>query len=214
MAASGLKKNCTYTFCSIAELKRIIILCLVAHTTHRCQPCDVGVFGPLAASWKSEVMMVARKSQKITKYNLLKHYTNARSKAFTASTIQASFRKTGIWPVDRTVPARLPSLLEPIDPALPSDTTLSDIPTRPNSPTSSPAGPSSLAGSSSTPSAAPAIPSASAALATPQYRLANFPRPLPPTVSRASLLERNRELENYAKAAKEQLEGDYASMKL
>ncbi|KAF8151684.1 hypothetical protein B0H34DRAFT_775563, partial [Crassisporium funariophilum] len=80
-------------------------------------------------------MMVARKSQKITKYNLLTHYANTHSKAFTASTIQASFQKTGIWPVDHTViedlafgpaantltqsaqpvPARLSLLLKPID---------------------------------------------------------------------------------------------------
>lgn len=40
--------HCFYFFCSFAEKHNIIIICLPFHTTHVLQPCDVGIFGPLA----------------------------------------------------------------------------------------------------------------------------------------------------------------------
>lgn len=128
----GHNSHCTYKFCSFAESKKIIILCLVAHTTHCCQPCDVGAFGPLASAWKAEVMRLSRTFSKVTKYNLLELYANARRTAFSPLTIQTSFRTTGIWPFNRNaikdvafepakntstrsaqpIPASLPPMLE------------------------------------------------------------------------------------------------------
>ena len=35
----------------LAETHNIIILCLPPHTTHKLQPLDVGVFGPLQRAW-------------------------------------------------------------------------------------------------------------------------------------------------------------------
>lgn len=205
----GHNSHCSYTFCSFAEAHKIIILCLVAHTTHRCQPNDVGVFGPLASSWKSEVVKTSRKFQKITKYNLLGYYHAARTKAFKKSTIQAAFRKTGIHPFDRNIieddafePAkntttqaalpvapRLPSLLQLI--RTPSEDP--DLPTQPNSPTT---------------------PSASSGIANASYSLIGFPVFLPSSASRSALLDSNRELVEYATKCKEQMEADYASGKL
>lgn len=49
----GHNSHCTYQFCKFAFDHNIIIICLPAHTTHALQPCDVGVFGPLASSWKA-----------------------------------------------------------------------------------------------------------------------------------------------------------------
>lgn len=55
----GHNSHCTFRFCDFAEKHRIIILCLPSHTTHALQPCDVGVFGPLAAKWKARVSEVS-----------------------------------------------------------------------------------------------------------------------------------------------------------
>ena len=108
-----------------------MILCLPPHTTHALQPCDVGVFGPLAQAWKSEVTEASRNLIAITKENLLTFYDKARRTALKTNTIISSFRKTGIWPLNRDaippeafepakntttlaaqpLPARLPSLL-------------------------------------------------------------------------------------------------------
>ncbi|KAJ3865267.1 hypothetical protein EV359DRAFT_18663, partial [Lentinula novae-zelandiae] len=70
------------------------------HTTHALQPCDVGVFGPLASSWKA-LTSLSRKYIVIDKYNLLRHYATAREKAFKTTTIAAAFHKTGIHPFNR-----------------------------------------------------------------------------------------------------------------
>lgn len=54
----GHNSHIHFPFVNFAEKHRIIILCLPSHTTHALQPCDVGVFGPLAAKWKALVMEV------------------------------------------------------------------------------------------------------------------------------------------------------------
>src|SRR6266699_4727613 len=56
----GHNSHCTYRFCKFAKEHNIIIICLPSHTTHVLQPCDVGVFGPLASSWKAQVNQAAR----------------------------------------------------------------------------------------------------------------------------------------------------------
>lgn len=54
----GHNSHCTFRFAHFGEQNRIIILCLPSHTTHALQPCDVGVFGPLATLWSKQVSKV------------------------------------------------------------------------------------------------------------------------------------------------------------
>ena len=108
--------------------------------THALQPCDVGVFGPLARAWKSQVTQASQDNIAITKDNLLLYYHKARSIALKLTTIQSSFRKTGIHPLNcstipvsafepakntttqaaQSLPAPLPSLLTPTPNPLPA----------------------------------------------------------------------------------------------
>ncbi|TFK46919.1 hypothetical protein OE88DRAFT_1811454 [Heliocybe sulcata] len=86
------------------------------------KPCDVGVFGPLARSWKAEVNTASAELTVINKHNLLAYYDNARQRALKASTIQAAFARTGIWPFNPdAIPTAAfdPSLLTTTQPALP-----------------------------------------------------------------------------------------------
>ncbi|KAG6893320.1 hypothetical protein C0992_010500, partial [Termitomyces sp. T32_za158] len=195
-------------------------------------PCDVGVFGPLASSWKSEVMKVAQKFQKITKYNLLVHYANARRTAFTESTIKAAFRKTGIWPIDRSVikesafepamntttksaqpvPTRVPTLLELITPS--SVSSHSSIDSLSTSTTNLPNTPTQSSAPTPTPTPTPPLTPASARLINAEYSLTNLPPVLPATASRTALLKRNRQLEAYIREAEAQIKADLASKKL
>jgi hypothetical protein len=137
----GHNSHLTYGFIQICERNKILVICLPSHTTHRLQPCDVGVFRPLAASWKAEVNVASRQLIKINKYNILKYYHAAHTRAFTTTTIKAAFRKTGIWPIDpsiikddafapalntttkaaQPVPATLSVLLEEVDQATAKD---------------------------------------------------------------------------------------------
>lgn len=76
----------------------IILFCLPAHTTHRSQPLDVGVFGPLQRAYTREVDLKTGEWQKIDKYNVIGIYMKARDDAFKEETIRSSFAKTGICP--------------------------------------------------------------------------------------------------------------------
>ncbi|KAF7326528.1 DDE-domain-containing protein [Mycena venus] len=87
----GHNSHCTYCFISFAQKHRIIILCLPSHTTHALQPCDVGVFSPLAAKWKARVSQQHAQNILIDKYNLLSNYAVARDQAFKKSTIISAF---------------------------------------------------------------------------------------------------------------------------
>ena len=129
----GYNSHCTFTFCKYAADKKIIIICLLSHTTHALQPCDVGAFGPLTQSWKCEVTLASQSLIAIRKDNLLAHYHTACIEALKTTTIQSAFRKTGIWPLNRDaiplsafepsknttmqaaqpLPAHLPSILVP-----------------------------------------------------------------------------------------------------
>ena len=101
----GHNSHCTYQFCKFAESRNLIVICLPSHTTHALQPCDVAVFGPLLSAWKSIVNRLSSMKTPINKFNFIQYYGEACKSALKEGTIQAAFRKTGIWPLDRnTIP--------------------------------------------------------------------------------------------------------------
>jgi hypothetical protein len=226
----GHNSHVTYRFCKFAADKKIIIIRLPPHTTHVLQPCDVGAFGPLASAWKSEVLEASRQNDPITKNNLLKRYANARSRAMKPNTIINSFRKTGIWPLDRTaIPSEAfaPSLnttteaAPPLPVQLPS--ILTPIPTEPaqniDSPHLMPDQPPSngLAPSNIMVQPQPTAPPQSEKPTQPpcpRYVLVDLPSPLPFYASREALRKQNEALHKVALAAARQIECDHAQMVL
>ncbi|THU83787.1 CENP-B protein, partial [Dendrothele bispora CBS 962.96] len=96
----GHNSHCTFRFSDFAERHKILVVCLPPHTTHALQPCDVGVFAPLAKRWKSLVTSLGHRAVDINKFNLLHYYAIARSQAFKSSTILSAFAKTGISPLN------------------------------------------------------------------------------------------------------------------
>ena len=236
----GHNSHTTYRFCSFAEKHKIIVLCLPSHTTHRLQPCDVGCFGPLASTWKSEVNKASSEWIPIRKNNLLLHYSKARVKALTQSTIRSAFRKTGIWPINRhiieqdayapalntttqasqPIAAVIPDLLVPAIVAPVTSTTScetpSDILSTPSDALSTPSDilstPSSITASSS----AQSTPSESQNEQNSdiQYVLKNLPPKLPPFASRDALANQNAELRYLLDRSCYQMQRDYALKKL
>ena len=88
---NGHNSHCTFTVCKYAADNTIIVICLPLHTTHALQPCNVGVFGPLAQSWKRVVTLVSQSLIVIQKDNLLSYYHTAWIEALKPSTIQSAF---------------------------------------------------------------------------------------------------------------------------
>lgn len=78
-----------------------IILCrLPSHTSHKLQPCDVGVFGPLKTAYREQVEQLYRGgAQTITKAHFPLLYSRARRAALTVRNIKSGWSKTGLFPL-------------------------------------------------------------------------------------------------------------------
>ncbi|KAJ8085456.1 hypothetical protein PM082_004272 [Marasmius tenuissimus] len=61
------------------------------HTTHALQPCNVGVFGPLANGWKLIVTRLSMENLLIRKSNFLRYYHKACEKALTEVNIWSAW---------------------------------------------------------------------------------------------------------------------------
>lgn len=101
LVMDGHGSHLTYEFCSYALSHNIYLICLPAHSTHLLQPLDVGLFGPLQHYYGKAADNHIRETRTgITKGTFWSFFTEARAKAFTKQTIQASFHATGIFPLN------------------------------------------------------------------------------------------------------------------
>jgi hypothetical protein len=81
-------------------LENNIILCrLPSHTSHKLQPCDVGLFAPLKTAYRDEVERLNRGGiNTIGKEHFTSLYKPARDRALTKRNIQAGWAATGLFP--------------------------------------------------------------------------------------------------------------------
>jgi len=79
-----------------------IILCRIpSHTSHKLQPCDIAVFGPLKAAYRDQVERLERGGVgTIGKEHFTYLYSPARERALTSRNIKAGFRASGLFPLD------------------------------------------------------------------------------------------------------------------
>ena len=88
----------------LTEANNIIILCLPPHTTHKLQPLDVGVFGPFQRAWLERCDYITELTgTEMPKEDFVKEYMCVRQETFRPSTVTSAFRKSGTWPIDKTV---------------------------------------------------------------------------------------------------------------
>ena len=84
------------TFC----FENNIILCrLPSHTSHKLQPCDVGVFGPLKTAYREQVERLYRGgANTVGKQHFTLLYSRARDVALTPHNIKSGWMKAGLFP--------------------------------------------------------------------------------------------------------------------
>ena len=77
-----------------------IILCRIpSHTSHKLQPCDIAVFGPLKAAYRDQVERLERGDVgTIGKEHFTSLYSPARKRALTEKNIRAGWAKSGLFP--------------------------------------------------------------------------------------------------------------------
>lgn len=92
----------SYQFC---KQNGIHMLSLPPHTSHRMQPLDVTVFGPLktALSREMDVFMKYKQYQQITPYDLASLFHKAYARIATVEKAVKGFEVTGIYPINPNV---------------------------------------------------------------------------------------------------------------
>lgn len=94
-----------------AKENEIVIFCLPPHTTHECQPLDVGLFGPLKRHWQQECHKFYQKhpSLVISKLNFNLVFRQAWLNAVSPANICGGFKKAGVYPYNRSAVLTLES---------------------------------------------------------------------------------------------------------
>jgi hypothetical protein len=98
-----------------------IILCrLPSHTSHKLQPCDVGVFAPLKAAYRDEAERLFQGgANTVGKQHFTSLYSPAREKAFTKRNITAAWAACGLFPLN-------PDRVLRVTPKPPAQSTVAD----------------------------------------------------------------------------------------
>ena len=92
------------SFIGLCIKNDIDLMILPAHTSHKTQPLDKGVFGPLKRAMGRETDRVATYHKgAISKAIYTSLLVAARSQAMTADNIKAGWRGTGLWPLRPSV---------------------------------------------------------------------------------------------------------------
>lgn len=83
-------------------LENNIVLCrLPSHTSHKLQPCDVGVFGPLKTAYRNQVERLSQGGvDTVGKEDFTSLYSPARKVAITKRNIKAAWAATGLFPLN------------------------------------------------------------------------------------------------------------------
>jgi len=82
---------------------KVVLLTLPPNTTHLLQPLDKGIFGPLKIEWRKvcHEFTVENPGKLLTLRQFSAQFAKAWTNSMTIKNIMASFRTTGLFPVDR-----------------------------------------------------------------------------------------------------------------
>ncbi|KIO11371.1 hypothetical protein M404DRAFT_128111, partial [Pisolithus tinctorius Marx 270] len=97
----GHGSHITKEMCQLAIKNNIELFCLPPHMTHKLQPLDVGIFGPLQhAWWKQCDKVLEATGEEITREDFIKQYMTAHTKAFTSKIILKAWKNSSIHPLN------------------------------------------------------------------------------------------------------------------
>jgi hypothetical protein len=83
----------------LADQSNIVLFKIPPHTTHRLQPLDVGIFGPLQRAWQKQCLQVLDETGLgVTRPHLVREYMKAHTVSLKEKVILSAWKKTGIRP--------------------------------------------------------------------------------------------------------------------
>jgi DDE superfamily endonuclease/Tc5 transposase DNA-binding domain/helix-turn-helix, Psq domain len=99
LICDGHDSHITGSFVGYCYDNKILLLILPAHSSHRTQPLDVGVFGPLKRIMASKLEpLLQTRIARLDKAEWAGCFAAAHNDAFTVQNIKSGFRATGIYP--------------------------------------------------------------------------------------------------------------------
>ena len=97
----GHGSHVTLDFMKHCRDHKIILLRLVPHTSHLCQPLDVGLFGPLKSTLSAKLEpLFQTEVSRIRKSEWLTAFAEAREDTFSESNVLGGWRGAGLLPFD------------------------------------------------------------------------------------------------------------------
>lgn len=82
----------------------IHLFCLPPHTTHKLQPLDVGVFGPLQRKWQAHCdEVLTNTGQEPRREDIVKVYMAARNEAINPQLVRTAWRHCGMAPLNQSI---------------------------------------------------------------------------------------------------------------
>ena len=112
----GHRSHISLSLIEWAKQNKIILFVLPPHTSHILQPMDVGCFGPFEVLYQAEVKKFTRQKAgtSVTRYDICGLVCKVYDRALQSDNLRAAFRKTGIYPLEKTVVSEhqlMPSLV-------------------------------------------------------------------------------------------------------
>lgn len=124
LIADGHISHVNLPFVQLADSYRILLIIFPSHTTHRLQPLDVVLFGPLSTAYSKELVKYTETALgwvTMTKRMFWPLFREAWKASFTVKNIKKAFEATGIWPQDpQKVLQKLPTPTQTLSTSLPS----------------------------------------------------------------------------------------------
>ena len=108
LLVDGHSSHVNLAFLEYAIANRIVVLVLPPHSTHRLQPLDIGLFGPLSKTYDRQIqdfMLEYQGFVSLTKRDFYPLFREAWITSFTSVNIASGFEASGIFPLnpERTI---------------------------------------------------------------------------------------------------------------
>lgn len=143
----GHNSHASQRVLDLAKQHRIELHCLPAHTTHKLQPLDVGVFAQLQRGWKEQCIdFTDRTDMEMDRKYIVREYMEARAKSISTELVIQAFKSCGLNPIrpdifDATdfAPSKNTSIHAPLPSSFPRPSLAHSDAVEPDSASSAPA---------------------------------------------------------------------------
>lgn len=96
----GCEAHVQYNTLKLLKDNNIIVIALLAHTSHITQPVEVTIFNSYKSHMQNELYNAARQTQKLNVFEVVQRISNAYASSHTPNNIRSGINKIGIWDME------------------------------------------------------------------------------------------------------------------